>query len=275
MHGFLAGPAADDMTPATLQEAQLRVVKTMSETQLEAFQEASRGVIARFAALTGEGQRTREQAVRDAEQQRREMQVHYEKEAERIAQEMAEIEPLREKFESEFQAELADLRQKELPLLERLARIESQAAVVQRQALPYAADIQELERQAARERDPDRRRRLLDEAGRVAIVYRRYEAQLAGLEREAAVVQAQRAQLVGLGQQARARYQRDMGGLQEQAKTLDRQRKRIEVETQKLSEPFRSNTPRVRELARVAQAFTTYEEFPLETERRRILDCFD
>lgn len=275
MFGYLDGPAGDDVPLAGLDEGRRSVEARLSAAQREVFAQAQRTVTDRFAELTGEGDRTREQALADAEARKEQIQDDLRQQEQRIDEELGEIDPLREKFESEFQSEMADLREKERPLLERLTRLEAQAARVRNEAAPLAAEIDHLERRAARERDEVRRRSLLREADRIAIILRRYEAELLALDREYAGVNAQRARLLAQAQQAQARYQRDMGHLQARVEGLRKELKKIDLQERNLSKPATGNVPRARELDRVAKAFTTYEQLPLEAERRRILDSFD
>ncbi len=274
MYGYLEGPVADDVTRAALAEGRQKVEARLSANQRDAFAEALGTVTVRYAELTGEGDRTREQALVDAEARKEQIKDDLQQQEQRITEEMGEIGPLRDKFESEFKSEMADLQKKESPLLERLTRLEVQAARVRNEAASLAAEIDHLERLAAREKDADRRQRLLREAGRVAVIYRRYDGELFSLNREYAGVNAQRAVLMSQAQQARARYQRDMGQLQGRAEGLKRDQKRIDTQERKLAKPTSGNVPRVREIARVANAFTTYEQLPLEAERARILNSF-
>ena len=228
----------------------------------------------RYAELTGEGSRNKEQALADAEVRKREVQAALGQQQEQIAAERAEVEPLRESLESEFRSEIADLEKRAQPLFERLTRLESEAAVVRRQALNLAADIDSLQIHASKTKDPYERDRLLREADRLTIYYRRHEVELSGMEAEAAGLQAQRNQLLIQQQQAQARYQAELGRLAGKLEGLERDLKRIVAEDRKLSKPVSGNTPRVRDLARVATAFTTYDQLPLERERQRVLDSF-
>jgi hypothetical protein len=274
IYGFFDGPASDQLAAAAVETSRKKVVNRLTEPQREAFEDGRKTVVDRFADMTGEQTRTREQAVVDAEARAAQIKADLSAQADRIAQELNKIGPQQEKLESELQSELSSIDGREQPLLTQLARLESQAAIIRREALPIAAEIETLERLAARERDPLERARLLREADRLAIIYRRYDSQLVALEREAAVINAQRARLVALRQQLQAQYQREMGQLQKTAEDLRHGEKRIALEERKLAKPTTGNTPRVREMARVAKAFTTYEQLPLESERERILDSF-
>jgi hypothetical protein len=273
--GFLAGPAGDQGGALRLAEQQEKILGRLNEQQREAFLNGRDQVMTRYSELTGEGAQTKEQALVDAETRKREVRAELEKQEERIAAERAEVEPLREKLESEFRSELADLELRARPLLERMTRLESQGAVVRQQAFGLAAEIEELQRRAARTKEPLERDRLLRQADRLTVFYRQYEAQLRGLEIEARGVAAQRNQLLLQQQQTQARYQADMGRLAGRIEESERGLQRISAEHRKLSKPVSGNTPRVRELARVATALTTYEQLPLDQERQRILASFD
>jgi hypothetical protein len=272
--GFLEGPASDQVSVALVETSQKKILDRLSEPQREAFEEGRRTVVDRFAEMTDEQTRTREQAVVEAETRAEQIRADLAAQRERIAKDMAEIEPKREKAESEFRSQIAEIDDRERPLLSQLAQLESQAVVVRREALVYAAEVERLERQAEREKEPGERARLRREAERLAFIYRRYESQLLALDREAAGINVQRARLIAQRQQLQAMYQREMAYLQKTVDELRRGEKRIEAEERKLSEPNTGNTPRVREMDRVAKAFTTYEQLPLESERQRILESF-
>ena len=85
------------------------------------------------------------------------------------------------------------------------------------------------------------------------------------------------AQRFGLAQQratAQASYNRQMQQLANKVKLLEARQKKTEFDERRLTKPNTGLTPRVRTLAREVKALTTYDEFPIESERRRVLALF-
>lgn len=273
MFGFLEGPAGRDVTPPARQRVDRDVSRRLSEQEQAWVEEAREGVLARYAAMTGESERGREAALATAERQREEDRRDLEERRAEQKDRRAELAEHREKLRQEVRDLEAAFAKEERPLLDRLAALERQAAVPRRELSLLLTDIDRLRVLAAETHDPIERDRLLFRAQQLDLVAARYDADLALLERQAAAVNTERAALKNRFGREIAVAGRSVQAVDRELDALQRGEKRNAIDERRLERPLTSGTRRVRAIEAEAAAFTTYEALPLEEERRRVLDA--
>lgn len=274
MGGFLAGPAGGAVTKADLQAQTRRLLGRLNEEQQAAFEEGRRSVIERFSALSAEKTDSEGEAKEEAEQERQRQLADLEKQAEQIEAQRDELSSRRDKLRREAQQELAKITQEDRPLLDRLAQLDSQAVVVRRELALVVSEISRLRGRAQQEKDGIVKDSLLREADRLSILASRYDADLTVLRRQAAVIDGQRAELQRRYQQTQASYRSQLAALGDESAQLDRLARRNSFVKRKAGKPTKGDLRRARAIAARAKALSTYEEFPLEREKQRLLSLF-
>jgi hypothetical protein len=270
--GFLEGPGESGVAAVTRNRAQREIESRLSEDGLVIYDEARDGVLARFGKSIGQAETGREEAVTEKQRQReeakRDLEVQRTQQQERAAELLGRADQLRK----EIKDNEAEFAKAERPLLDRLARLERQAEIPRRELALLLADADSLRAAAARTEDPVERDRLLFRAQQLEILAARYDSDLAVLERQAAAVNAERAQI-------RDRFGREHAALVASGNSIDKElgllgrgEKRLAMDEKRLDKPITGGTRAVRALEAEAGAFTTYEPLPLEEERQRLLD---
>jgi hypothetical protein len=270
--GFLEGPAESAVAAVTVRRAQREVESRLSDEELLIYDEARDGVLERFGKSIGAAETGREEALAEKTKQReeakRDLETQRDEKKDRAAELLAKADQLRQ----EIKDNETEFAKAERPLLDRLARLDRQAEIPRRELALALADADSLRAAAARIEDPFERDRLLFRAQQLEILASRYYADLAVLERQAAAVNAERAQL-------RDRFGREIATLagsgklvENELELLQRGEKRLAMDEKRLDKPLTGGTRAVRALEAEATAFTTYEPLPLEDERQRLLD---
>jgi hypothetical protein len=275
MFGFMEGPVAEDVPATSRGAAQQKVLARLTPQGQEAFNLGRQQVLEHFRRMMGEGAADKEEAIEDEEQRRLDLARQIDEEREAIAAEAAAIEPERKKLESELRGDLDRINSKEEPLLREMAQLESRAELVRNQAARYIIERDRLYAALEKEKDKLQRELLAREIDRMQVHIARYDADLNALERQARVVNAQRLELVRQRNEAQGVYNREMQRLGGKLSLLERRHKKTTIDERQLDKPITGNTPRVRTLAREAKALTTYTDFPLDAERRRLLGMFE
>jgi hypothetical protein len=108
-------------------------------------------------------------------------------------------------------------------------------------------------------------------ARRLSIAQGRYDVDLRAINAELATLAAQRVQLAAQRQGAIARNRAEADQVDRRATDLRTADRRLSTEEKRASQPVGGNTAAVVALAAKARAFTTYEPFPFEEERARLL----
>ncbi len=272
VYGYLDGPLGDSTATAGRKGTEKRMLAALSESEREVFTVARQEVIEKYTALINERQDTREakiaaddadktQTLAEIDQRRTEMQT-----------EANELKERRDQVAGELKEELAEIARLDRPLVAQLAQLQAEAALLQRSLNSVLLDIDRLERDFAREEDEIRRDRLRFEIDRLRPLVRRYDIDLAIVNRAAAPILAQRAELAG----RQATAQSNLGG---QLQAIDRKFSGLQAAERKLagserraSKPSTGRTGGVTGLGVTATALKTYEPFLIERERARLLD---
>lgn len=272
MFGFLEGPAAAAVPNNVVEEYQTKICARLSESRLAAYNTGFREVADRFAQFSDDQKQTQAEAKADAQQQREKDRQALDENRAQVANEDAAIKAEAEKKKAEGEKELAELEAKAAPLQSAFNRLQTEAANWGNQIAAAQNDQAILVDLANRARDPIERDRLLAQASVIGITINRLGANLNRVNVDLANVNSQLGVLEG---QRRALFDRYGGELQRLASAQNDLRKvdkRLNLDERRLKEPITGNTPRTRTISAVAAALPTYDEFPFERERARLLN---
>ncbi|HEX5106524.1 MAG TPA: hypothetical protein VFV87_22045 [Pirellulaceae bacterium] len=270
--GYLGGPVADQANQDQRKAAESQFLSRLSESHKPQFEKARDGVLAKFIELSDTKADERDKAIETAQSDKEKTLQEVAAEREQIIARTEELDSRREKLQSELKDELSELGKQDAPLVQELARLDARAAVIRRDLFAYQADIDRLERLAAGEKDPVRRQQLLFEADRLSVVAARIEADLVGVNRLASGVQAQRAALAARAQQAQANTAGQVQRIDRELQDLAKRDKRADGIEKRAGRPATGTTSKVRSLSAQATALTTYDQFPLEAAREKLLE---
>jgi hypothetical protein len=274
LFGFLEGPAEGAAAVATVERTQREVESRFSDEELAIFDEARDGVLVRYEETIGQSQREREETLAEKEKQREEARQDLEEQRAQQKDRRDELLEQGEKLRKEIKDQEAAFAKEERPLLDRLAGLQRQAQIPRREMALLLADAAGLRAAAARAQDPADRDRLLFRAQQLEVIAARYDADLGVLERQAAGLQAERAQLQDRYQREIATLAGSLRAIEQELNAQQRSERRFAIDEKRLDKPLTSGTRAVRALEAEANAFTTYEPLPLEEERQRLLDSF-
>jgi hypothetical protein len=272
MIGFLEGPAEGSVNAATLTTTKTKISNRLSDTWRDIFDSAASAVIDEYNVLATAKDDAKFQEIATAEKAKRDRIAEIERLAIDAASRQDELKAGYDKVQEEIATENATYARQDQPLADELSRLSSQAAVINRELSIASADIFSLRRAAEMEQDQVQRLRLLQESDRLERIAVRLDADLRALERRAAIVQRDRAALALRHRQNLAAYGVTAGRMEKEFKTIETSLKRAESERAKLKKPATGNTGKVIALNKQAIALTTYEVFPLEAEKQRLLD---
>lgn len=271
MFGFLEGPAGKAAREDLVVRHRTAIETQFTTQRNDEFQAGRQAVLEQYDELALGHDQERDQAKVDQEAEKVQ-------EGERIEQERGNIEGERaamleraEKLREDLEYRLSEIDRQMAPLDTSFNRLAAEAQAVQGEMFNLDQRIGRLLRSADGTEDEFLRRRYLRDADRLSAVYGDYEAQYNALDAEATQVNAQRSALAADRQGALERHEAELERLDDRSGILSRNVKRLDREERDTARPASGSSTRVRTLASRASAFTTYEEFPLESERARLL----
>jgi hypothetical protein len=270
LFGFLEGPAGTSVTPAQRELSQKKILARLDAAGKEAFEAGRNQVKQQHAALLGQQDQAGQDAERKADELREQLLKDAAAEREGVEQRRDSVTEEANRVQEEYQSQKRRLAEQEVPLTNDLTRLQAQAVVPQGELLRIRGDIARLEDLLRREKDPIQRERLRNEIDRLEIHARRHRAQLAELERAAAIVNARLAEV----QRERLRVENEFGGNLGRAEgaLTDLQRRASKADAaERNARKLTGDKRRTGALATRAAALTTYAPFPLEEEKQKLL----
>jgi hypothetical protein len=286
-YGYLEGPRSGAVSDDDLAAYEARLSARFTPEREAAF-------AAGRAELTAAHQQAiatidaEKQAVVDTKEQEKAAQREFvDSERARIASESEMLQEQAASAKDQLDADVAAIDQELTP-------IQARYSEVQFAAQPYVDRIRELDRrlsfalsEAARNdagdgkdqervrRDRERRDRAQRDADNLRFEIRREQDLLRPFQIEIQRLQAAAAQLQQRRAAAVAAYQSTVGSLQAAARKLQRIEKQLRVTERELAKTTGSTSAKTSDLKARLPLLTTYEKFPLEQERLRLLKEFE
>jgi hypothetical protein len=269
--GFLDGPAAAAVSEHVRADYRSKLVALLPTAQRKSFDESYDAVQRRFAELSLDREQTKAGAKTEQLKRQERIQQELEKDRASVAREKSNLEERGEKLAEGAKRELADLDAQARPLVTRQSRLEAQGIAITREMAGLQVEIERLLEFADLTESTAEAVQLRAAASRLSVALSRYEVNLRALNGELAALAAQRVQLAAQRQAAVARNRAESDQIERRATDLRNAERRISTQEKKANQPVAGNTAAVVALAAKAKAFTTYETFPFEEERARLL----
>jgi DNA repair exonuclease SbcCD ATPase subunit len=272
LYGFLGGPVAEAVNQDARKAAEKRILARIPDSRRALFEEARDGVVFKFLDTIGEKDDARLKAIAAAAAAKDKTLKEIDDERQAITDRAQDLDENRAKLQSELRDELAEIAKEDRPLVQDLASLEARAGSLNRDLLSYDIEIGRLRSQADRERNEDLRRQLLREADRLAFIASRLQSDLILLNRQADSIQALRAGLAARQQKAQASVTDQVRRIDQELTALAKRDKRNDAIEKRAGRPASGVTSKGRALAAQASAFSTYDQFPLEAAKAKLLE---
>ncbi|MGE0606892.1 MAG: hypothetical protein AB7O62_07350 [Pirellulales bacterium] len=273
MFGFLEGPGAG--TSAVLEEDVIaqrdRTLEALPTGLRDAFNKGRDSVLSKFdeLSLTQEEIQAKAKAQQEKENERLEERLEAEKEV--LDAEKSNIDAEARQAEDSASRQLGDLEKQLATCDGNLAKVNAAGQVVRSKLDGVLGDLDRWSLTADTTKDPILRNRAIREIAALRIVSGRLEQDYAVLDSQAATLIAQRNEITAAAARVQAEYEATMKRLGRTANKIRKNEKRIGQDERKLDKPVKGNTAEVRNNAAQVYAFSTYDTYPLEQEKRRLL----
>lgn len=272
MYGFLGGPIAEDVNQDARKAAEKAILARIPPTRQALFEEARDGVVAKFLEMTGAKDDERLKAIAAADAAKDKTLKEIDDERQKITDRSQELDDRRTQLQAELRDELSEIAKEDRPLVQDLARLEARAGSLNRDLFSYDMEIGRLQAQADREENENVRRQLLREADRLAFIASRVQSDLVAVTRQADAINAQRAGLLARQQKAQSSVADQVRSIEQELTGLAKRDKRNDAIEKRAARPASGVTSKGRALAAQATALSTYDQFPLEATKARLLE---
>jgi hypothetical protein len=271
IYGFLGGPAAANVNLGERKAAERKLVERLTEGRRVVFEDSRDAVLQKHLELT-DAKDAKAEAARDAAEDAKAKTLDdIASQREERANRLKELEERSDKLKGELKDELAEIAKSDRPLAAELATLERRATLLNRELLTIQSQIGILQSLLGDEKDQFVRARIISDIDRLLIIGSRYDADLLAVNRLASGVQQQRAQLALRQRKAQADVGGQMQRINQEAAEMARREKRSEALEKRAERATPSIPAGAAALRATAAALATYDPFPLEQEKARIL----
>jgi hypothetical protein len=270
--GYFGGPTADSINQDERKGLEKKILDRLEESRKTIFEDARNSVLSKFIEMSDDSVEAKEKAVSAAQADKEKAVTELQADRTQIAARSKDLQDHRSKVQSEFRDELASIARQDQPLVQELARLNSRASAMDANLFAYSADISRLQQLARTERDPIRRQQYLLQADQLAALAARVEADLVAVNRLVQGVQAQRATLAARQAQAQSSGQSQIDRIDRELNELAKRQRRNDGLEKRAARPISVSTSKSRSLSAQATALTTYDSYPLEAAKARLLE---
>jgi hypothetical protein len=271
MAGFLAGPLEGAVKAPRLDEAKAAITERLGESLAADFAAGVKEVEDQHTELFLTGEQARDEAKEADDKFKENEKQRLEDEKGNVAQRKEEIDALVAKIREETDADLSELDKRLDPLDRQLGQLNAQGEEVRIRLVQNEREISRWLDLADSTEDPGEQLRYRSEANRLSGFSVRLERDFAALDAQARRVRAEAAALVEQRNTVIQRYEAEMKRLGREAGDLRKQVRRIEKDEKDAAKPSSGNVAAVRSLQAKAKSLNTYQPFPLEREKERVL----
>jgi hypothetical protein len=271
--GFIDGPAARSVAEHVRADYRKRVTAPLTTARRAAFDSGHEAVARRFAELDLDRQQTKADAKASEQDRKDRIKQELDRERAGIAAEKSTLDSRADKARADLKKELTEVEAQARPLVTQQTRLESQGAAISREIANLQVEIGRLLDLADESEDPFEARRFRAEARRLDAVLARFSNDLGRVNTDLATVASKRVAIEGRRRAALARAQAEDDRIDRRRIDLVSTEKRINNDERRAGQPASGHTGAVASLAAKASAFTTYDDFPFEEERAKLLQA--
>lgn len=270
--GYFGGPAADFVNQDERKALEKRVLDRLAESQRPLLEDARNGVLSRFVEMTDESANARDRAAATARAEKEKTLAELQTDKQKLDAREKELDDRRTKLNSEYRAEMDEIAKQDQPLVQQQAQLTGRANVLNNDLAGMTVQIGTLQQLAAQEKNVTRQQQFLAEANALSLVASRAEADLLCVNRLLRGVSGQRSALQTRRVQAQANTASQIDRIDHELAELGKRERRNDNLEKRASRPALPTTSKVRALSAQATALSTYDAFPLEAAKAKLLE---
>jgi hypothetical protein len=272
LFGYFGGPISDAINQEERRVLEKKLIERLDPSKRPIFEDARNAVLAKFIEMSDESATARDRATASVKAEKEKTLAELQTDKDKTDARIKELEERKNKLNNEFKTEIDDINKQEQPIIQQQTILASRANVLSNDLIGFQAQIAGLEQLAAQEKNAVRQQQLVQQANALGLTITRIEANLLTANRLLANAQRQRAGLQAKRVQAQANTASQVDRVERELADLEKRDRRNEVLEKKASRPTAVATSKLRALSAQATALSTYDAFPLEAAKARLLE---
>jgi hypothetical protein len=271
IYGFLGGPAQASVGIDGRKESEKSVTGRLSETRQVVFEESRDAVLQKFVEFSDAKETVKDKAKEQADADREKTLAEIAEQRDVNKEKVKELEAKIEKSKKEHEKETEAVRKADAPLQSRLTSLSNQATSLNTQLVGIDSQIVLVQAQLNATKDQNVRNLLLLELNRLGVLEATTQNELFNVNRQAAGVQQQRSELAARQQRADAALASKIDQVDDELNGIAKKERRADIAEKRAAKAGPATPQSALSLAAQAAALITYDPFPLEQEKNRLL----
>jgi tetratricopeptide (TPR) repeat protein len=271
IYGFLGGPAQASVSIDGRKDSEKTIAGRLSEHRQVIFEEARDSVLQKFVELSDAKITVKDKAKEQADAEREKTLAEIAEQRDVNKEKVKELEAKIDKFKKDHEKEIESVRKADSPLQSRLTTLSNQATSINTQLINIDSQIVLVQANLAASRDQNTRNFLFLELNRLSALEGSTQAELLSINRQAATVQQQRSSLVVRKQRADAELASKVAQVDDELNGIAKKERRADIAEKRASKAGPTTPQSALSLSAQASALITYDPFPLEQEKHRVL----
>lgn len=272
LFGYFGGPVSDAINQEERRVLEKRLIERLDPSKRPIFEDARNGVLSKFIELSDESHGAREKAVATARAEKEKTLAELQGEKEKADARIKELEERKNKLNSEFKTEIDDINKQDQPIIQQQTVLASRANVLSNDLLGFQSQMASFEQLAAQEKNAFRQQQFLSQASALGLTCTRIEANLLAVNRLLANAQRQRGGLQAKRVQAQSNTASQIDRIERELADLEKRERRNEGLEKRASRAALPTTSKLRALSAQATALSSYDVFPLEAVKTKLLE---
>ncbi len=269
--GFYGGPAADLINQEERKSREKKWLDRLDESTKVIFEDARNGVLSRYIEMTDESATAKERAATTAKAEKEKSLTELQIEGGKLDEKAKELEEKRNKLNSEFRAEIEAINRQEQPLIAQQSQLATQASGLETNLITLSAQIATLQQLATNEKNDALQQQYFAQLNSLSILASRADADLFAVNRSMGNLQAQRNGLQTRRVQVQNSAAAQINGYDRELAEIGRRERRNEAMEKRANRPVTTTSSKVRSLSAQASALSTYDTYPLEAAKEKLL----
>ena len=270
--GFLAGPIGEAPATTARKQVEKKVLESLNDEQIELFKNARQTVLEKHISFVSNKEDSKEKAIADEEVEKQHKLDDIARRRTTIENDYKSSQSQRKELQTRLQDEIKKLTQADSPLASELIRVEATGNSILQQFNNLQNDLNRLEFDITRQKDPVARAVLQNEYNRLNRIRSQYSNNLNSVQLAVRNIVAKRNDLAA----RHAKVENEIGGevarLDKHLAGLSTEERRLEGAERQARKPATGVSGKAQALGLTASALNTYEPYPLEREKARLLE---
>jgi regulator of sirC expression with transglutaminase-like and TPR domain len=269
---FIQGPSKTELTQPTIMAAERRIVEKLGPHGEPHFRSGVQALAEKYAALDQELKQTKAETIQSETEQKEKMKVQLAEEKVNLGNEQIELDTQLGKLRATYDGQVRAVEAQLAPAQQQLAQAESIALAISNNVLFEDGQIANWLNIANNAANPFEYNQAIAQVRAHELIRNQELNKLAGAQAQAGSARSRVQDLSSQRQNLISEFNSEANPLQKRLKEISGAKVRIANDEKKAQQPSTGSTTQTTSLSSKVYSYVTYEDYPFEQEKQRLIE---